>query len=214
MITALSLIRRRADIDLDTFRRHWLDPHGVLAAGLPHVRRYIQGHIKDSSLTNVHAREAGIDGFAVLSFDTVEQRDIAYQSPRIRECDRDSESFIGAVRRVVTVATPHGDINDKDGLKIYLLGIGDPAHAAEWSREIEARLRDVPSPKSRVVHEILSQSHAPGSKVPELRLPVCGFAELRFPESALGGSHAKILAGHETETVRTALFVADDYQLV
>src|SRR5690606_41363232 len=76
------------------------------------------------------------------------------------------------------------------------------------------RLRDVPSPKSRVVHEILSQSHAPGSKVPELRLPVCGFAELRFPESALVGSHAKILAGLVTETVRTALFVADDYQLL
>lgn len=214
MITALSLIRRRADIDRDTFRRHWLDPHGVLAAGLPYVRRYVQGHIKDSPLANTHAQDADVDGFAVLSFDTVEQRDIAYQSPRIRECDKDSEVFIGAVRRVVTVATPQGDMSDDGGLKIYLLGIGDPAHAAEWSSAIEARLRHIPAPKSRIAHEILSQSHAPGSKVPELCLPVCGFQELHFPEDAIDSGHAEILSGYETETVRTALFVADDHRLV
>ena len=37
MIAAISMMRRRADIDLAQFGRHWLDPHGVMTAELPGV---------------------------------------------------------------------------------------------------------------------------------------------------------------------------------
>src|SRR5690349_21637514 len=102
MIAAISMMRRRADIGLDQFRRHWLDPHGVMTAELPGVRRYVQSHCIDAPGTNALAREAAIDGFPQLWFDSIEARHIAYTSPRIAECNTDSQHFIGAVARLVT----------------------------------------------------------------------------------------------------------------
>ena len=45
-----------------------------------------------------------IAGFAELWFDSADAQKQAYSSPKIRECDKDSELFIGAVSRVVTGA--------------------------------------------------------------------------------------------------------------
>ena len=105
LIVSLSLMQRRKDISDDEFRAHWLDPHGVMTAELPNTRRYVQGHVIDSPATNDLARRLGLLGFAVLSYDSVEDRQAAYTSPRIRECDKDSEEFVGAVSRVVTANT-------------------------------------------------------------------------------------------------------------
>ena len=102
MIAAISMMRRRADISLDQFRRHWLDPHGVMTAELPGVRYYIQSHCLDAPGTNALAKELAIEGFPQLWFDSIEARRIAYTSPRIAECNIDSEHFVGAVSRLVT----------------------------------------------------------------------------------------------------------------
>lgn len=37
MIAAISLMRRRPDVSLEQFRRHWLHPHGTMTAELPGV---------------------------------------------------------------------------------------------------------------------------------------------------------------------------------
>ncbi|HEX6611568.1 MAG TPA: EthD family reductase, partial [Hyphomicrobiaceae bacterium] len=78
MIAAISMMRRRADISLEQFRRHWLDPHGVMTAELPGVRYYIQSHCLDAPGTNALAKELAIEGFPQLWFDSIEARRIAY----------------------------------------------------------------------------------------------------------------------------------------
>ena len=57
MIAAISVMRERDDVTLAKFRRHWLDPHGVMTAELPGVRYYIQSHCLDAPGTNALARD-------------------------------------------------------------------------------------------------------------------------------------------------------------
>jgi hypothetical protein len=63
MISAISLMRRRDDVTLAAFRRHWLDVHGPLVCGFPGLRSYVQYHVISSSAGNAIARDMRIDGF-------------------------------------------------------------------------------------------------------------------------------------------------------
>src|SRR5215468_5545238 len=126
MIAAISMMRRRADVGRGQFRRHWLDPHGVMTARLPGVRCYIQSHCLDAPGTNALARELDIDGFPELWFDSLEARRIAYTSPRIAECNIDSEQFVGAVSRLVTEPRRIVDRPASNSPKIIVLAVGAP----------------------------------------------------------------------------------------
>jgi uncharacterized protein (TIGR02118 family) len=138
MIAAISMMRRRADIGRDQFRRRWLDPHGVMTAQLPGVRYYIQSHCLDAPGTNALARELDIDGFPELWFDNLEARRIAYTSPRIAECNIDSEQFVGAVSRLVTEPQIILERPTVDTVKVVLVAIGPPDPG--WSDRFYARV--------------------------------------------------------------------------
>ena len=215
LIVSLSLMQRREDISDEEFRAHWLDPHGVMTAELPGTRRYVQGHVIDSPAMNALARRLGILGFAVLSYDSYEDREVAYTSPRIRECDKDSEEFVGAVRRVVTESRPVMAPPETEGpAKAYVLKIGEGGEDAAWSDAMEARAAGLPGLVGYVRHTVLSQAGAPGSKVPELDLPVAGVVEVWFEsDEALARNAAELEAGGGDPS-GTAVFAARDYRLL
>ena len=212
MIAAISMMRRRADIGRDQFRRHWLDPHGVMTARLPGVRSYIQSHCLDAPGTNALTRELAIDGFPELWFDSLEARRIAYTSPRIAECNIDSEQFVGAVSRLVTepqiiVVRPTADT-----VKVVLLAIGPPDPG--WSARLDARVIPMEGVVGYVSHLLLEQAPAPASKIAELRVRVAGIAEVIFASEALLLRHASALAGSDQDADRTAIYRVHDYKLV
>ncbi len=127
MIAAISLMQRRPDLTLAQFRRHWLDPHGVMTAGLPGVGHYVQSHPIDAPVTNALARTLAIDGIPELWFASYVDRKIAYTSSRIAECNIDSEQFVGRVTRLVTeprviVAPPALD----KPVKVILIAVTTP----------------------------------------------------------------------------------------
>jgi uncharacterized protein (TIGR02118 family) len=212
MIAAISMMRRRADIGLDQFRRHWLDPHGVMTAGLPGVRYYIQSHCLDAPGTNALARELAIDGFPQLWFDSIETRRIAYTSPRIAECNIDSEQFIGAVSRLVTEPQIIVDRPAADAAKVVLLAIGSPDPG--WSDRLHARLAPVAGIVSYVRHTLLEQAAAPASRIRELKVQVAGIAEVAFESEAALGLHGSALKGLGADGGRTAIYRVRDYELV
>lgn len=215
LIVSLSLMQRRSDISDEEFRQHWLDPHGVMTAELPNTRRYVQGHVIESPATNALARKLGVLGFAVLSYYTAEDRQIAYTSPRIRECDKDSEDFVGAVSRVVTNTRIVAEPPYKDGLaKAYLVKVGEGGEDAGWSDAMEKTALTLPGVCGYVRHAVMSQAGAPGSKVPVLDLPVSGVAEVWFDseDALLKNASALETAGGAPDA--TAVFVARDYRLV
>lgn len=169
MIGAISLMRRRDDIDAVRFRRHWLDIHGPLVCRLPGLRSYAQSHVV-AALTPA-ARAMAIDGFAELAFDSVAARAAAYGSAELAACDRDSPGFIGAVSRLITdaaVVIPRPNTPDLTKL-VILFPPGAPADRAALEHS---------GPRGLIWHEVLEQGRAPNSAVPELPCPVAALVEM------------------------------------
>jgi uncharacterized protein (TIGR02118 family) len=209
MIAAISMMQPRADLSIAQFRRHWLDPHGVMTAELPRVKRYVQSHCIDHRATNALAKSLAIAGFPELWFDSIADRTVAYTSTRIAECNVDSESFVGSVCRLVTeprvvkaaAAGPH-----ESRQKVILLAVGAPDPA--WSDTTEARVSKLPGVTDYIAHRLIEQAAAPNSKIPELKIPVAGIAEVTFAnEDALMQNRERLL-GSDDE--RIALYVVQD----
>jgi len=176
MIIANSLMRRRDDVDLDTFQRHWLDPHGPLTAKLPRCLHYVQNHILDTAGTNALARKLRIDGIPQLAFATPEDRVAAHGSAELKACDKDSEQFIGAVSRVMTEVDGEVTLDTADGsIKLILLFVVAPRAAAQ---PFDALLHELQGVRRIVRHKLLQQTHAPGSRVPNLDIEVTGLADV------------------------------------
>jgi uncharacterized protein (TIGR02118 family) len=212
VIAAISMMRRRADISLEQFRRHWLDPHGVMTAGLPGVRYYIQSHCIDAPGTNALARELAIDGFPELWFDDIEARHMAYTSPRIAECNVDSQHFVGSVSRLVTEPQVIIDRPTAEAASAMILLVGTPDPG--WSERIRARVEALQGVSRYVSHTLLEQAAAPASKIAELKVQVAGIAEVSFETEARLVEHAAGLAGSGPDAGRTAIYRVRDYKLV
>ncbi len=211
MIAAISMMKRRSDISVAQFRKHWLDPHGVMTAELPKVRYYVQSHVVESPHTNALARKLDLLGFPELWFDSYEDRQVAYTSKRIAECNVDSEQFVGAVKRLVTepkdvIVAPKG------GVKVFVFNIGESIDAT-WADAYQARALKLPGVTGYRRQNLLEQAKAPNSKIPELVLPVAGVAEVTFEnEAALARNAGELVRPDESDHL--ALYVVEDYVLV
>jgi uncharacterized protein (TIGR02118 family) len=192
MIAAFSLMQRRSDIGLATFRRHWLDVHGPLVCEFPALRRYVQDHVITLPAMNAKAREMCIDGFPILWFDDDADRLRAHQSPEMAECNVDSRSFIGAVSRVICeprIVLPQAD--EAGRIKLIAVLPGQTADDAALER-YASRVRSLPRIAGVVLYRVLQQGPAPNSTIAHLPVSTAGLAELSFAslvdlECALAG---------------------------
>ena len=213
MIAAISLIQRRADVDMATFRRHWLDPHGVMTAELPGLRAYVQHHCIASPATNALARSLGIDGIPELWFDDIAQRTRAYTSPRIAECNVDSEAFIGAVSRLVT--EPHATVTKLETstkARLILLAIGAPNR--DWPDAVTGALGTLDGVSGWQTHTLLEQAPAPNSRVKALEVAVAGIAEVLCGDAAAAAAVASFFTSHGVHAGRTATFAIEDHRFL
>lgn len=175
MIISTSLIRRRDDISLEAFQRHWLAPHGPLTAALPGTIRYDQNHVNpDGAGTNAAARKLRIDGFPILTFTDAESRRNAHASPQMAACNEDSRAFIGAVSRVIS--DDHGRSGpgpEQPYVKqIFLMPRSlQPIDLATLIDRLEGVV-------GVTIHSILEQGGAPNSTVPFIGTDVAALAEV------------------------------------
>ena len=180
MISAISLMRRREDVSLTDFRRHWLDVHGPLVCKFAGLHHYVQDHVIESSAMNAAARAMRIDGFPILLFADDTERRRAHGSPEMAACNIDSRSFIGAVSRViceqdVIIPTPPSC----GPMRLIALLSGDAADDAAMRRYAD-RARTIPGLRGLTLHRVLQQGPAPNSTVPHLPVSVAGIAVLSF----------------------------------
>jgi uncharacterized protein (TIGR02118 family) len=154
MIAAISLMRRRDNLDLARFRRHWLDVHGPMVCAFPGLRSYVQCHVIDSLAANEAGLAMRIDGFPILYFDNDADRSRAHGSPEMAACNVDSRQFIGAVSRVITDVS--GDIRSNRG-RFSLIEI--------WPEAITPAARPVQ-------YHVREQGAAPNSTIPHLPVTV------------------------------------------
>jgi len=196
MIVVFSLMRRREDVTLTEFQRHWLDPHGKLVCKFPRLRRYSQNHV-----TGVRAAAAvpgcslmppaAVDGFAELSYDNDSDQETATGSPEMAACDRDSPRFIGSVLRVVTedrVIIPNrypttGPANQIPSKQITVFTGGVDAASSVLPRFAEA-VRRAAGVTGHVENLALRQ-RGPRSSVPVLDAAVEAIVEVWFASAVL-----------------------------
>ena len=182
-VSNVSLERRRADISLEEFRRHWLDPHGPMTAKLPGTRFYVQNHVVFTRGTNALARRVGVDGFAQLAYDNLEARMAAYDSPELKACNLDSPLFLGGVSRVVTESegVQPGPEEKLTKAMVVIPRLAPPRGAVPSVAEV---LKYFPFVQKYTEHRILEQSGPPQSKVPFIGLEIDMLLELWFKSAA------------------------------
>ena len=208
MIAAISLMRRRADVTLAAFRRHWLDVHGPLVCAFPALRAYVQDHVIASPAMNDTARALGIDGFPVLRFENDGDRQRAHHSPEMAACNVDSRAFIGAVSRViceptVVVSQP----TPAPRIKLLALLPGEQADDGALHRYAD-RARGLPGLCGLVLYRVLQQGPAPNSTIPHLPVSAAGIAELAFP------SLVDLECAVAADDAGAAQFVVEEHRLV
>lgn len=172
MIVVFSLMRRRDDVPLDEFRRHWLDPHGPLVCRFARLRRYSQNHV-----IAPEASAMRVDGFAELAYDTDADQEAATGSPEMAACDRDSPLFIGSVLRVVTEDRVIMPIPGPAAAKRITVFIGTDV-APSLARYLA--LVTATEGVTGYVENIALRQRGPRSEVPVLNVTVGAIAEIWF----------------------------------
>jgi uncharacterized protein (TIGR02118 family) len=180
MIAAISLMRKRDDVTLAAFRRHWLDVHGPLVCRFPRLRHYVQDHVIASPAINERAEELRIHGFPILRFTDDCDRRHAHASAEMAACNVDSRAFIGAVSRVI--CEPHVVVSRAvEGARIKLIALlaGEAADDAALAR-YAAWARGLPRLVGLVLYRVLQQGPPRASTIAHLPVSTAGLAEVAF----------------------------------
>lgn len=179
MIAAISLMRRRDDVPLHQFRRHWLDVHGPLVCQFPGLRHYVQCHVLDSPATNAAARTVRIDGFPILTFANDADRARAHGSAPMAACNEDSKLFIGAVARIMAEPEDIVPVLDDVGRMRLIVLYPEAAAPADVTRHVE-RLRVMPRLSGLRRYHVMQQGRAPNSVIPHLQVTAAAMAQVWF----------------------------------
>ena len=88
----IEFVKKKIDMSVADFQRHWLTVHGPLGASIKTVKRYVQSHTRASA----YARGAApaLDGFALTWFENVEAMRESARSPEYDRTRGDEQNFL------------------------------------------------------------------------------------------------------------------------
>jgi uncharacterized protein (TIGR02118 family) len=92
MIKAVTTFKRRPDLSVEDFRRHWQTTHAALVSALPGLRRYVQNPAHDSAYAR--GREPDFDGIAETWFDDTDAMRAVGASEQYAAVRGDEPNFI------------------------------------------------------------------------------------------------------------------------
>ena len=101
MIYRSGVFSKRANLDDQTFDKHWREVHGAIAARLPGLHSYRQNHIVERLYETDAFPGHPIDGISQLSFDDIAAMERAEVSPVYAEAKADIPRFQGAITILV-----------------------------------------------------------------------------------------------------------------
>lgn len=179
MIAAISLMRRRDDVPLNDFRRHWLDVHGPLVCMFPALADYVQCHVLASPATNDVGRSMRIDGFPVLTFANDADRARAHACAAMAACNEDSKLFIGAVARIMAEPDDIVTANEHAGRARLIVLYPEGFAAASIARHAD-QLRTMPRLRGLRRYSVQKQGRAPNSAIPHLEVSAAAMAQAWF----------------------------------
>lgn len=102
MFSILVVVRKRAEISTEEFRRIWKEEYGPFYRRLPEVKSYQQFHLADRRKDDA---EDPIDGVAIMSFDSEEDMKKAWNTDIYREAAKIREGIMRETAIGVHVAS-------------------------------------------------------------------------------------------------------------
>ena len=97
----LGLVKKREDMTLEQFSKHWLAVHAGLCAKLPGLKRYSVNLVDRQRFPKF-----GYDGFSELWFDNEQALWAALESPEGKTLLADLPNFAGSIEPIISVETP------------------------------------------------------------------------------------------------------------
>jgi len=95
VVRTVALLGRRPGMTFKEFDDYWREVHAPLAAKVPGVVRYIQRHIIPDPVTGEPDNEFGIDGLAVLDYESVEAMEAGWATEEGQLALDDVPNFLG-----------------------------------------------------------------------------------------------------------------------
>ncbi|TCJ33493.1 EthD family reductase [Parafrankia sp. BMG5.11] len=111
IVRTVALLGRKEGMTFQEFDDYWRKVHAPLAARVPGVVRYIQRHVVPDPATGEPDNGFGIDGLAVLDYESVEAMEAGWATKYGQRALDDVPNFLGKhyVLTLEDVAVVGGD---------------------------------------------------------------------------------------------------------
>ncbi|TQC45770.1 EthD family reductase [Rhodococcus sp. WS4] len=109
-VRTIALFGRKPGMSFAQFDEYWREQHAPIAAQVPGVIRYVQRHIVPQEGATEPDNGFGIDGLAILAYESAEAMEAGWASEAGQACLADSENFIG--KHYVVVLEDHVVVGD------------------------------------------------------------------------------------------------------
>ncbi|MFD9663716.1 EthD family reductase [Rhodococcus sp. NPDC059968] len=109
-VRTIALIGRKPGMSFAQFDEYWREKHAPLAAQVPGVIRYVQRHVVPQEGATEPDNGFGIDGLAVLDYESAEAMEAGWASEAGQAALADVENFIG--KHYVVVLDDHVVVGD------------------------------------------------------------------------------------------------------
>lgn len=97
----IEFVKRRPDLTVEAFQKHWREVHGPLGASIPPVLRYVQCHTRAAAYRD--GATPVFDGLALTWFESVDTMRQSAQTPEYAATRADEPNFVaGELEFIIT----------------------------------------------------------------------------------------------------------------
>ena len=186
-VVRMALLKKKSDLDLEGFRRHWYGTHANLAAGLSGLQAYIQNRVVDHRQigTDLPRGKEEYDGFAQLWFEDIKAMRTAI-SGLSQSLSADEVQFLDDLRIVIlhqyeTVApVRNGHLVKQLSLLRRRANVSAEQFAAEWTAANATLVSALPGIRGFRQSLIVEREAPKNNPVGYDRLPLDAVSEIWF----------------------------------
>ncbi|MES2535547.1 MAG: EthD domain-containing protein [Pseudomonadota bacterium] len=233
MIVRMGILRKKDGLTSTSFRNHWRDVHGPIAAQIGGLRRYCQNHVVDAMQRGFSYPRGPevIDGFSQLWFDDLASMQGTLDPHTCKMLADDEANFIGNLklivaeqRIVIPVATGKPLLKRMSTIK-RRADISPEKFQREWFEVHAGLVKKLPQVLGYTQNMIIERAVENGGKSAALDgtyddIPIDGIVELWFEditslEAAFASPDGQILMAHAREFIaEISTFVVETHEVI
>ena len=185
----MGLIVRKAGLPPSEFRKHWLGTHATFATKLPHLRRYQQNHVINSTQLGIDFARGkwNLDGFSELWFDDFEAMRSDINSDVYRPLSTDTPKLmdvpgiiISVQNQVIPLPANPGSMVKRMAILERKPGVTATTFHHEWWNVHAGKVSKMPDVLGYTQNLVIDRELTPGASAPYSAVPIDGIVELWF----------------------------------